>query len=286
MLTWNSVGWSLRAGGLEWLGQRLGVLVAVRAARARAVSSRGGAGRGSVSVVGSSRVRIRARGRRSRRASTRSGTQSVPASTDAVRGGVRTGSGFGQLPGARGQSGSAPGRRPEGASSREGTEKRAHAQPATPGGRRKEQRYTDPSSSDTSRAHRTQSSGRGVEQGGDGPETAERPKPGGRVPLIRRLAHHGPILTEVADNVKFRPATRVVADRGSRWTYVGLPPGCGSPGVPYAGGHSDAPCNANSGLMRGPCGADAAPLQADPFHRVEGRQRRPRSGLKGGCSRG
>jgi len=184
-LTGNGVGWSLRAGGgFEWLGQRVGVLRAVRASGAGAVSSRGGIRRGSVSVVGSASVRIRTRGCRRRQASARSWTQSIPASADGVRGGVRAGSAFRQLPRACDQGRSAPGRRPEGASSREGTQEGAHAQPVTPGGRRKEQRHTDPSSSDTSRVHRTRSSCRGVDQGGDGSETAGHPTPGGRVPLI------------------------------------------------------------------------------------------------------
>jgi hypothetical protein len=164
-LTWNGVGWSLRGGGgLEWLGQRLYVLRGVRAAGAGAVSSRGGSGWGSVAVLGSSSVRIRACGRRRRQACPRSGTQSVPASADGVRGGVRAGSAFGQLPRARGQGESAPGRRPESTSSREETQRSTHAEPATPGGRRNQQRHTDQSSGDVSRARRTGASRRGVEQ--------------------------------------------------------------------------------------------------------------------------
>jgi hypothetical protein len=89
---------------------------------------------------------------------------------------------------------------------------------------------------------------------GDGSETAGHPTPGGRVPLIRRLARHGVILMEVADNVKFRPAARVVAHRGSRWACGGLPPCRGPPGartrrpVRRALQHL---FRANSGLMRG-----------------------------------
>jgi len=213
-------------GGFEWLRLGRGALSAVRASGASVVSSRGGTGGRSVSVVGSSSVRIRAR-RRRRQACPRSWTQSIPASADGVRGGVRAGSAFGQLAGTRGQSWRTPGRRPEGASSRDA------------GGRRKEQRHPDPSSSDTSRVHRTRSSGRGVDQGGDGSETAGHPTPRGRVPLIRRLVRHGPILTEVADNVKFsralyvaatppRPATLIRGYRG--------PPAGAQPAAPGRGG--------------------------------------------------